>query len=216
MNKLRKLIISRFVDLQTLMGESYKEGITIDEINTFLSDKKFADLSTGAYVDKNKYEADIKAKNDEIKQYKETIKSKMSDDEQKLESEKEKDQLIESLKQQILASNIQNAKSSAESILAETKSLLGITDDDKAYSAFVDSISSDNLENTKTLAKYIGKLVHDSYEKGKKDFAKDSLGKFSNGVDTSSSTDGKVLALGTELAKLNTSNKVDSELYFKN
>ena len=123
---------------------------------------------------------------------------------------------VESLKQQILASNIQNAKSSAESILAETKSLLGITDDDKAYSAFVDSISSDNLENTKTLAKYIGKLVHDSYEKGKKDFAKDSLGKFSNGVDTSSSTDGKVLALGTELAKLNTSNKVDSELYFKN
>ena len=45
MNKLRKLIISRFVDLQTLMGESYKEGITIDEINAFLSDKKFADLS---------------------------------------------------------------------------------------------------------------------------------------------------------------------------
>lgn len=216
MNKLRKLIISRFVDLQTLMGESYKEGITIDEINTFLSDKKFADLSTGAYVDKNKYEADVKAKDDEIKQYKETIKSKMSDDEQKLESEKEKDQLIESLKQQILASNIQNAKSSAESILAETKSLLGIKDDDKAYGAFVDSISSDNLENTKTLAKYIGKLVHDSYEKGKKDFAKDSLGKFSNGVDTSSSNDGKVLALGTELAKLNTSNKVDSELYFKN
>ena len=82
MNKLRKLIISRFVDLQTLMGESYKEGITIDEINTFLSDKKFADLSTGAYVDKNKYEADIKAKDNEIKQYKETIKSKMSDDEQ--------------------------------------------------------------------------------------------------------------------------------------
>lgn len=216
MNKLRKLIISRFVDLQTLMGESYKEGITIDEINAFLSDKKFADLSTGAYVDKNKYEADVKAKDDEIKQYKETIKSKMSDDEQKLESEKEKDQLIESLKQQILASNIQNAKSSAESILAETKSLLGIKDDDKAYGAFVDSISSDNLENTKTLAKYIGKLVHDSYEKGKKDFAKDSLGKFSNGVDTSSSNDGKVLALGTELAKLNTSNKVDSELYFKN
>lgn len=216
MNKLRKLIISRFVDLQTLMGESYKEGITIDEINTFLSDKKFADLSTGAYVDKNKYEADVKAKDDEIKQYKETIKSKMSDDEQKLESEKEKDQLIESLKQQILASNIQNAKSSAESILAETKSLLGIKDDDKAYGAFVDSISSDDLENTKTLAKYIGKLVHDSYEKGKKDFAKDSLGKFSNGVDTSSSNDGKVLALGTELAKLNTSNKVDSELYFKN
>lgn len=216
MNKLRKLIISRFVDLQTLMGESYKEGITIDEINAFLSDKKFADLSTGAYVDKNKYEADVKAKNDEIKQYKETIKSKMSDDEQKLEAEREKDQLIESLKQQIIASNIQNAKSSAESILAETKSLLGIKDDDKAYGAFVDSISSDNLENTKTLAKYIGKLVHDSYEKGKKDFAKDSLGKFSNGVDTSSSNDGKVLALGTELAKLNTSNKVDSELYFKN
>ena len=216
MNKLRKLIISRFVDLQTLMGESYKEGISIDEINAFLSDKKFADLSTGAYVDKNKYEADVKAKDDEIKQYKETIKSKMSDDEQKLEAEKEKDQLIESLKQQIVASNIQNAKSSAESILAETKSLLGIKDDDKAYSGFVVGISSDNLESTKTLAKYIGKLVHDSYEKGKKDFAKDSLGKFSNGVDTSSSQDGKVLALGTELAKLNTSNKVDSELYFKN
>ena len=120
MNKLRKLIISRFVDLQTLMGESYKEGITIDEINTFLSDKKFADLSTGAYVDKNKYEADIKAKDNEIKQYKETIKSKMSDDEQKLESEKEKVRLH----QRILLSSVVELKvDNANRVLIPSKTL---------------------------------------------------------------------------------------------
>ena len=84
MNKLRKLIISRFVDLQTLMGESYKEGITIDEINAFLSDKKFADLSTGAYVDKNKYENEIEDLKTKLGEKDTALKSKMTDEEKQL------------------------------------------------------------------------------------------------------------------------------------
>ena len=47
-------------ELQTLMGDAYHEGITTEEIATFFQGKKFADLSTGNYVDKNKYENEIK------------------------------------------------------------------------------------------------------------------------------------------------------------
>ena len=41
-------------ELQALLGDSYKEGMTIEEIGEFFKGKKFADLSTGNYVDKNK------------------------------------------------------------------------------------------------------------------------------------------------------------------
>lgn len=204
------------MDLQTLMGDSYKEGITVDEINEFLSNKKYADLSTGNYVDKNKYEADVKSKDDEIKQYKDSLKSKMTDAEKSQASEKEKDALIEQLKQQIVASNVQNSKSGAESILAETKNLLEIKDEDTSYSEFIAGISTENLETTKTLAKYINKMVQDSYEKGKKDATKDGLGKFSKGVSTSSSKGGeKVESYGKQLAHAHRQSEVDSELYFK-
>ena len=41
-------------ELQTLMGEAYHEGITTEEVANFFKGKKFAHLSTGKYVDKNK------------------------------------------------------------------------------------------------------------------------------------------------------------------
>ena len=43
------------MNLQELLGADYVEGMSIDAINNALSTRKFADLSTGQYVDKNKY-----------------------------------------------------------------------------------------------------------------------------------------------------------------
>ena len=37
------------------MGSAYKEGITVEEINTFLGSGKFVNLNDGNYVDKDKY-----------------------------------------------------------------------------------------------------------------------------------------------------------------
>ena len=43
--------------LKELLGEAYKDGMTVEEIETAIANKKFADLSTGAYVSVSKYQA---------------------------------------------------------------------------------------------------------------------------------------------------------------
>ena len=204
-------------ELQKLLGEAYKEGMTIEEINAALQGKKFADLSTGAYVDKNKYEADIKGVKDELDKKAQELANKMTADEKAQADVLEKDKLIASLQKKIKEDAINSSKTNASAILAANKKLLGIKDDDSGYDDFINSISSENFETTKTLATYINKLVTDSYEKGKKDSGKDSLGNFAKGVSTSSSSQGgnDVGNLGKELAKATTS-EVDSNLYFKN
>ena len=45
-----------FENLKGLLGDAYHDDITAEEINNFFAGKNFADLSTGQYVDKNKYE----------------------------------------------------------------------------------------------------------------------------------------------------------------
>lgn len=43
-------------DLKTFMGESYKEGLTLADVSAFLKGKKYADLNTGNYVSKKKFD----------------------------------------------------------------------------------------------------------------------------------------------------------------
>lgn len=204
-------------NLQNLLGEAYHEGMTVDEINSALDGKKFADLSTGAYVDKNKYEADIKAKDTELQRRAQELSAKMTAEEKAQAKDAEKDALIESLKKQILDSNVYNSRTTAEGIMSKSKSILGIADGDTAYDNFIGSISSDNLDHTRTLATYINKLVQDSYNKGKDDASKNNLGSFSKNVNTTSTSDnGQVNNYGKQLAQLTAQKQVDSDLYFKN
>lgn len=53
-------------NLKKLMGESYHDGITVEEVNSFIGSKKFVDLSSGNYVDKDKYNK-VVAERDSIK-----------------------------------------------------------------------------------------------------------------------------------------------------
>ncbi len=56
--------------LKELLGDAYKDGITVEEIENAIANKKLADISTGAYVSVSKYQAlenernDFKAKYD--------------------------------------------------------------------------------------------------------------------------------------------------------
>ena len=204
------------MNIQEMLGDAYHEGMTIDEMNAALSGKKFADLSTGAYVDKNKYDAENSTKDAEIKKLREELNAKMSDEEKTQQAQNEKDALIESLKQQIKIGNMNTSKSNAESLLAESKSILGIKDGDKDYGNFIASISGEDLESTKTLAKYINNLIKDSYEKGKKDASKDNLGNFAKGISTGASEGGKgVENYGKIIANLEKTTDVDANMYFK-
>ena len=59
-------------NLKNLMGADYHEGLTVEEINTFLGKGKFVNLNTGDYVAKEKFSRleteknDLKTKYDEL------------------------------------------------------------------------------------------------------------------------------------------------------
>ncbi len=203
------------MDLKELLGDSYHEGITVDEISTALAGKKLADLSTGAYVGKEKSDAALREKDAEITKLKSDLKSRMTADEQAQNADKEKDDLIESLKKQIADSQIQNSRVNAATILAGSKTLLGIKDEDADYSNFLSGISTSNIEGTTNMAKYINKLIQDSYAKGQKDATRDGLGKFGKDVGTSGTGGKEPENLGRQIAKAYKKDQVDSDYYFR-
>lgn len=43
-------------NLKKLLGSAYHEGLTIEEVNTYLDGKKFVDLKDGGYVAKEKFD----------------------------------------------------------------------------------------------------------------------------------------------------------------
>lgn len=77
-----------FEFMKDLMGDSYKDGITLDEVKTFMSGKKFADLSTGNYVDKNKYTNEVTSLQGQLTDAQTQLKNKMTDDEKIVQAQK--------------------------------------------------------------------------------------------------------------------------------
>ena len=73
--------------LKEILGDAYKDGMTVDEIETALANKKLADVSTGAYVASSKYQAlELKAKDFEDK-YKSTLTAQQRAEQEALEKE---------------------------------------------------------------------------------------------------------------------------------
>ena len=65
-------------NLKKLMGDSFHEGITVEEINKFLGTGKFVNLSDGNYVDKDKYNK-VVTERDQIKASLEELTDKTKD-----------------------------------------------------------------------------------------------------------------------------------------
>lgn len=64
-------------NIKNLLGDAYKEGMTLEEVDSALSNKKLVDLATGDYVAKGKYdnlESKYKALQSEHEQVKEQTK----------------------------------------------------------------------------------------------------------------------------------------------
>ena len=102
-------------ELQKLMGDSYKEGLTVEDITNFMKGKHFADLSTGNYVDVNKYNSDIADLNKQITDKDNSLKAKMTDDEKALADAKAKDDEIARLTKLLSDNTITTNKSVANS-----------------------------------------------------------------------------------------------------
>lgn len=195
-------------ELQKLMGDSYKEGLTVEDITNFMKGKNFADLSQGGYVDVNKYNAEVANLNKQLTEKDNSLKAKMTDDEKALADVKAKDDEIARLTKLLSDNTITTNKSVANSSLVEGLGILGVKSDDKDLSSFIENITTEDASKTTSIAQYVNKLIKDAYEKGKKDSVKNAMGNFGkqNG-GSGKSGEQEIGKLGKELAQQNANAK---------
>lgn len=196
-------------ELQKLMGDSYKDGLTVEDIANFMKGKSFVDLSKGGYVDVNKYNKEIGELNSKITEKDQLIQSKMTDDEKLAQTQKDKDAEIERLTKLLSDNTITTNKSLANSSLVESLGLLGMKTDDNKFVEFINNITSEDGTKTSAIAQYVNQLIKDAYDKGKKDSTKDAMGEFGKqkGGSNGAFGEAEVGKLGKELAKMNANNK---------
>lgn len=203
------------MNLQEMLGDAYHEGITIEEINTALSGKKLADLSTGNYVDAHKYKTDLEAKNNELSNVRQELNARLSDSEKEAASRDADKAKIKELEDFIKNQTIASNKDRVEALTGDIKTILAIDDKNEEYENMLNVLSKQDTDEARSVATFINKIAKDSYEKGKKDANKDNLGSFSE--DVGKSANGKSDDIG-ELGKaLAESNKpaIDPNYYFK-
>ena len=176
------------MNLKEVLGDAYKEGMTFEEVSNFFEDKKFADLSTGNYVDKNKYESEVNTLKTQLSEKTTELKNKLSDDEKAKLAQQEKDAEIERLKTMLLNNTISGNKNTVNGITLSAREILGLEANDENYVSFVNNITTDDSEKSSSIATYVSKLVKDAYEKGKKDATKEDMSKLgkSKGNDNGS------------------------------
>ena len=202
-------------ELQALLGDAYKEGITVEEIGDFFKGKKFADLSTGNYVDKNKYNNEVNNLTSQLNQTKQELNDKLSDDEKNTKASQEQAAEIERLKTLLNENKISSNKNVVNSVLQSSRDILGIEATDKDFTSFVNNITTEDDNKTSDIAKYFAKIVKDAYEKGKDDATKDSMGEFGKGKGQQGSDDGDEIGqMGKKLTTLNKKNEKKDYDYF--
>ena len=198
------------MNLQELLGEAYKEDMSIEDINNALQGKNLADLSTGNYVDINKYNREIQ-----------DLQAKLTKKESEIQTvntnanheSSENQALINQLQEQLKALELESNKSNAIASMSEAKALLEIKDNDVEYASFLDNLSGLNKDVSHNLTSYVSKQIKNAYEKGKQDGLKNGLGDM--GKQKGSSSNGaKKENFGKELAQKMNAN-VSTVDYFK-
>lgn len=169
------------MNLKEVLGDAYKEGMTFEEVSNFFEGKKFADLSTGNYVDKNKYESEVNSLKTQLSEKDTALRNKMSDDEKAKLAQQEKDAEIERLKTMLTNNTISGNKNTVNGITLSAREILGLDANDESYVSFVNNITTEDTTKSSSIATYVTKLVKDAYEKGKKDATKDDMGSMGKG-----------------------------------
>ena len=202
--------------LKKLMGDAFKEGMTLEEVGNFFTGKNFADLGTGQYVDKNKFDNTVNDLNKKLADANNQLTAKMSDEEKAQQAQQAQTAEIERLKQLLSDNTINGNKNTVIGVLTSTRDTLGLDVADKDFVSFVENITTEDGAKSTNIANYVAKVVKDAYEKGKQDATKDNMGKFGTGKGQSSGgdSDDKVGEIGKRLAGLNKPNKQTFD-YFK-
>ncbi len=128
------------MDLKTLLGDSYKDDITLEEINEYLRDKDFVDKTIlPKSVDKAKFDktaSELAAANKRVKE----LETENMTGEQKLQA------ALEAAEQARVDFNKKSAKLEVEKILVAS----GLKEKD--YNSIIDGIVKEDVEASKTLA----------------------------------------------------------------
>jgi hypothetical protein len=191
--------------LKEIMGESYKEGMSKDDVQNFFKKQV---LSGGDYVNSGKANAEKKALNDQIANLQAELDSKMSDEDKKKKESADLMKKFQQMEKLVAEKSAAISKMSALAYLSEAKTQAGIQDGDTDFDNFISNIAFEDKEKTDNVSKYIASLVKNAYEAGKKTADKNELGKmgaFKAGSDAGSEEKG---AFGKELAQ---STKVETK-----
>lgn len=199
------------MDLKEIMGEAYTENMTKEDVQAFFKKQV---LSSGEYENKGKSDADKRALNSQIDELKAQLSAKMTDDEKKKAQDMDMQKMIEDLKAQLSASKIESSKNTANGFLANAKAKIGIGEDDKDFSNFIGLISTEDIETTTTVSKYINLLVEKAYENGKNDAIKNKLGKMGSFKDGYSDSKNEG-SYGKELAEMTKNNNENKKNFFE-
>ena len=201
-------------ELQNLMGDSYKEGMTLEDVSKFFEGKKFADLSTGNYVDKSKYDNQVNSLTNKLNEKEQELNAKLTDEEKNAKASQAQAKEIEELKKALKENTVNGNKNVVQSILQGSRDILGIKAEDKDFTTFVDNFTTEDGDKTRNIANYVSQLIKNSYEKGKQDATKDAMGNFGKQKDQSSNNANEVENLGKKLASAKNSTKSQYD-YFK-
>lgn len=131
-------------NLKKLMGSSYHDGITVEEVNTFLGSGKFVNLNDGNYVDKDKYNK-VVAEKDQLKTSLDELTEKTKDyDTLKTENDTFKGEKADAeLKAKLKGYGIdEKAFKYVKGDIADKTLVLG--DDDKANKTAIEKYLKDN------------------------------------------------------------------------
>ena len=144
------------------------------------------------------------------------LNAKLTDDEKHNRASQEQAQEIERLKTLLSQNTISSNKNVVNSVLMNSRDILGIDATDKDFGTFVDNITTEDDKKTSAIANYVSTIVKDAYEKGKQDATKDAMGNFGKNKGQGSKDnkgDGEIGELGKRIA--NTMNKKSQFDYFK-
>lgn len=203
-------------ELQALMGDSYKEGMTVEEIGAFFQGKKFADLSSGNYVDKSKFDNQVSTLTAKLTEKENELNAKLTDDEKNAKASQEQAKRIQELEKALKDNTISGNKNVVNSVLQGSRDILGIQATDNDFISFVENITTEDSEKTNKIANYVSEIIKKSYEKGKQDATKDAMGHFGKHKGQSSDGDGGsgIDDLGKRLAQQKNGKKETYD-YFK-
>lgn len=142
--------------LQELLGDAYKDGMSLEDIDSALKDKKLVDTAKGEYVPLDKFLETEKKMKALTKENAELMKKQKGAGE---ERETEKNEYLERISQLQREVN----KGRVEGVLKGA----GLTEED--YKDFIDSFVGDDAETSENMAKTFAAAMTKKIDSAKKD-----------------------------------------------